>query len=225
LARLQSKGSPQDQAGRHARATGLPRVPASRRKPRRADRGDLARAGPRTDTTRLWQSISEAKRAIGDAWLHDGERYQLDRGKVRVDLDHLDQLLSANGDDKGDQYALETALAPWRGKPLEGSDYLWAAGELRGLHATLVDLLERVGRSRLGREDARGALQMADQAIALDGLHEPSWRLALQAEYCLGLRESITRRYDELTCSLDEQLGLEPARETRLMYRQLLAQD
>ncbi len=38
------------------------------------------------------------------------------------------------------------------------------------------------------------------------------------------LRESITRRYDELTRSLDEELGLEPARETRVMYRQLLGQ-
>ena len=97
-------------------------------------------------------------------------------------------------------------------------------GRGSSLHATLVDLLERVGRSRLARGDARGALQMAEQAIALDGLHEPSWRLALQAEHALGLRESITRRYDELTRSLDEQLGLEPARETRLIYRQLLGQ-
>jgi DNA-binding SARP family transcriptional activator len=65
---------------------------------------------------------------------------------------------------------------------------------------------------------------MAEQAIALDGPHEPSWRLALQAEYALGLRESITRRYDELARSLDDQLGLEPARETRVIYRRLLGQ-
>jgi hypothetical protein len=86
-------------------------------------------------------------------------------------------------------------------------------------------VLERVGRSRLGRSDARGALQLAEQAITLDGLHEPSWRLALQAEHSLGLRESVARRYDELARSLDEQLGLEPARETRLIYRQLLGQN
>lgn len=65
---------------------------------------------------------------------------------------------------------------------------------------------------------------MAERAITLDQFHEASWRLALEAEHTLGLRESITRRYDELTRSLDEQLGLEPARETRLMYRQLLGQ-
>jgi DNA-binding SARP family transcriptional activator len=47
---------------------------------------------------------------------------------------------------------------------------------------------------------------------------------ALQAEHSLGLRESITRRYDELVRALAEQLGLEPARETRMIYRQLLGQ-
>jgi DNA-binding SARP family transcriptional activator len=179
---------------------------------------------PKRTRPRLWQSVSEAKRALGEAWLHHGERYQLDRAHVRVDLDDLDQLLTTANDEGDDPAALETALALWRGEPLEGSDYLWAEGERRNLHATLVDLLERVGRARLALGDARAALQLAEQAIGLEELHEPSWRLALQAEHSLGLRESITRRYDELTRSLDEQLGLEPARETRLVYRQLLGQ-
>lgn len=65
---------------------------------------------------------------------------------------------------------------------------------------------------------------MAEQAIALDQFHEASWRLALQAEHALGMRESITRRYDELTHALDEQLGLQPTRETRALYRQILGQ-
>jgi two-component SAPR family response regulator len=108
---------------------------------------------------------------------------------------------------------------------LDGADYAWADGEIRSLRATRLDLLERVGCSRLKQGDARGALQMAEQAIAFDRLHEPSWRLALQAEQTLGLRESMTRRYEELTRFLDDELGLEPARETRLAYRQLLGQN
>jgi DNA-binding SARP family transcriptional activator len=67
-----------------------------------------------------------------------------------------------------------------------------------------------------------GGPGLDEQAIGLEELHEPSWRLALQAEHSLGLRESITRRYDELAHALDEQLGLQPTRETRVMYRQLL---
>ena len=197
--------------------------------PKGASRDELIEAiwpaqDPARTRPRFWQSVTEARKAIGDAWVHQSERYQLDRSKVRVDLDDLDRLLTAANSDDAEPGAPERALALWRGEPLEGSDYLWADGEIRSLRATLLDLLERVGRLRLARGDAHGALQMAEQAIALDTLHEPSWRLALQAEHSLGLRESITRRYDELTRSLDEQLGLEPARETRVIYRQLLGQ-
>jgi DNA-binding SARP family transcriptional activator len=70
---------------------------------------------------------------------------------------------------------------------------------------------------RLERGDGRGALELAEQAIALDEFHEASWRLAHQADYALGLRESITRRYEDLAHALDEQLGLQPTRETRVM--------
>ncbi len=197
--------------------------------PKGASRDELIEAiwpaqDPARTRPRFWQSVTEARKAIGDAWVHQANRYQLDRSKVRVDLDDLDLLLTAASSDDADPEAHQRALALWRGEPLEGSDYLWADGEIRSLRATLLDLLERVGRVRLTRGDARGALQMAEQAIVLDTLHEPSWRLALQAEHALGLRESITRRYDELTRSLDEELGLEPARETRLIYRQLLGQ-
>ncbi|HTB50834.1 MAG TPA: BTAD domain-containing putative transcriptional regulator [Solirubrobacteraceae bacterium] len=177
---------------------------------------------PKRTRPRFWQSVTEARKAIGDALL-DEERYQLDRAQVRVDLDELDRLL-AESSDASDPAILEAALALWRGEPLEGADYAWADGEIRNLSATLLDLLERVGCLRLKRGDARGALQMAEQAIAFDGLHEPSWRLALEAEQSLGLRESMTRRYETLSHVLDEQLGLKPARETRLVYQQALSQ-
>ena len=63
---------------------------------------------------------------------------------------------------------------------------------------------------------------ISERAIAFDQLHEAGWRIALQAEHALGLRESITKRYDDFAHALDERLGLQPTRETRAMYRQLL---
>jgi hypothetical protein len=107
--------------------------------------------------------------------------------------------------------------------PIELLGDVAGKGELRRLRATRIDLLERLDACD-SVAATPGALQLAEQAIGLHGLHEPSWRLALQAEHALRLRESITRRYAELTRSLDEQLRLEPARETRLIYRQLLGQ-
>lgn len=196
--------------------------------PKGASRDELTEAlwpgqDPKKSRPRLWESASDARAALGEAWIVEGERYRLDRSKVRIDLDRLDQLL-ANTQSDHDPQVLETALELWRGEPLEGSDYMWADGHIHRLRATLIGLLERAGNTRLERGDARGALELAEQAISLDQFHEASWRLALQADYALGLRESITRRYDDLTQALDEQLGLQPTRETRVMYRQLLGQ-
>lgn len=196
--------------------------------PHGASRDELTEAlwpgqDPKRALPRFWQSVTDARKALGEAWVRDGERYRLDRERLRIDLDTLDRLLTQEESD--DPKAIDTALALWRGQPLEGSDYLWADGDIRRLSGTFIGLLERAGRARLDRGDARGALQLAEQAIALDQFHEASWRLALQAEHALGLRESIARRYDNLSHTLDEELGLQPARETRLMYRQLLGQD
>jgi len=195
--------------------------------PHGASRDELIEAlwpaqDPKKTRRRLWDLATDARAALGDALIHEGERYRLDRAKVRIDLDQLDELLTNT--DAANEPDLEAALALWRGEPLEGADYIWAEGDIHRLRATLLGLLERAGHARLERGDARGALQMAEQAIALDQFHEASWRLALQAEHALGMRESITRRYDELAHALDEQLGLQPTRETRVMYRQLLGQ-
>jgi DNA-binding SARP family transcriptional activator len=179
---------------------------------------------PKKTRRRLWDLATDARAALGDALIHEGERYRLDRAKTRIDLDQLDQLLARIDPDDEQPQSLEAALALWRGEPLQGADYPWADTHIHRLQATLLGLLERTGHARLDRGDPRGALQMAEQAITLDQFHEASWRLALQAEHALGMRESITRRYDELVHALDQQLGLQPSRETRVIYRQLLGQ-
>jgi DNA-binding SARP family transcriptional activator len=199
--------------------------------PHGASRDELTEAlwpaqDPKKTRPRLWESATDARAALGDAWIVEGERYRLDRTKVQIDLDQLDALLaSGNPDSEAEPQTLEAALALWRGEPLEGSDYAWADGHIHRLRATLIGLLERAGHARLECGDARGALQLAEQAIRLDQFHEASWRLALQADHALGLRESITRRYDDLAKALDQELGLQPTRETRVMYRELLGQD
>jgi DNA-binding SARP family transcriptional activator len=194
--------------------------------PKGASRDELIEAmwpaqDPKQTRPRLWQAATDARAALGDAWVLDGEHYRLDRTKANIDLDQLDHLLAAS---ENEPEALDTALALWRGEPLAGSDYTWADTHIHRLHTTLIGLLERAGHARLERGDLHGALELAERAIALDQFHEASWRLAPQAEHALGLRESLTHRYDELAQALDEQLGLQPTRETRVMYRQLLAQ-
>jgi DNA-binding SARP family transcriptional activator len=88
-----------------------------------------------------------------------------------------------------------------------------------------VELLEELGRVRLGNGNPTGALGAAEQALQFDLCNEAAHRLAMQAEAALGLRQAIVDRYEQLSRELDTRLGLEPERETRLLYRRLLSQD
>jgi len=185
-------------------------------------------ADPRRSRDRLYQAVRDARLLLGDAIGTDHDHYVLDREHVHTDAAELEHLLSAADRATANPAAraelLERALALFRGEPLAGSDYRWAEGELRRLRASYIDLLGRVGRARLENGDARAALDAAERGLQIDLLNENLWRLALEAEGALGLREAVARRYEEFRRILDERLGLEPAQETRALHRRLLGQ-
>ena len=87
----------------------------------------------------------------------------------------------------------------------------------------MATLAERGARIRLVAGDPRGSLDAAERGLALDSLNETFVRIALEAEGALGQRERLTDRYETFRQQLDADLGLEPERETRLLYRRLLA--
>jgi DNA-binding SARP family transcriptional activator len=183
---------------------------------------------PSRSRHRLYQAVRDARQLLGDGVASERDRYWLDRKIVRVDIDCLAELLAGlhrAEDDGRSSQLFEKALELFRAEPLAGSDYAWSESEVRSLRGTYVELLERVGRHRLATGDARGALEAAERALAVDGLNEASWRLALEAESHLGLRDAVVQRYGHLRGLLDERLGLEPQRETRMLYRRLLSQE
>jgi DNA-binding SARP family transcriptional activator len=176
---------------------------------------------------RLYQNISEARKLLGHALISKRSHYRLDRHKIAVDIDELQRLLTeadAIGDPKIQRPKLEHALLLFRGEPLAGWDYEWAADEVRPLRSTHAELLERVGHARLLTGDAHGALQAAQHGLALDAYSEGLWRLAMQAEGRLGLRDAVSQRYQQLRDLLSDELGLEPERATRALYHELLGQ-
>ena len=100
-----------------------------------------------------------------------------------------------------------------------------AENEQRRLHAIQLELFERVAQAHLASGNASRALANAEDGLAREPYNEKLARLAMQAEAALGLRSAVISRYDSLHQLLDQQLGLQPHRETRTLYRQLLSQD
>lgn len=182
---------------------------------------------PHKARQRFWQNVSDARNLLAGALLSKRGHYTLDRHDITIDADELGQLLAqadATDEPKVQRPIFERALLLFRGEPLAGWDYTWAEEEVRALRSTHVELLERAGHARLVTGDAHGALQAAQQGLALDNYNEGLWRLAMQAESRLGLRDSITQRYQQLRSLLDEQLGLQPESATRALYHELLGQ-
>ena len=202
---------------------------ATHRRP--ASRDELLEAlwpgdDPRRSAARFYQAVSEARKLLGDAFRRDRDTYALDRDQLRVDLDELNRLRSDAEATTGHErlVLLEHALALFRGESLSGIDALWAETEQRRLSALRADLLGCAGRLRLEKGDAAGALDFAEAAAALDGSNERAVQLAMEADAALGRREAVVDRYERLRRDLDERFGLEPQRETRTLYRELLGQ-
>jgi hypothetical protein len=86
-------------------------------------------------------------------------------------------------------------------------------------------LLDRASRVRLEAGEIIGALEGADLAHVLDPSNERPVQLAMEAEAALGRRDVVIERYERLGRELEERFGLEPSRETKLLYRRLLSQD
>jgi two-component SAPR family response regulator len=155
---------------------------------------------PRRTRPRLRQAVRDARRLLGDAIAGEHERYWVDREQADVDLDEVEGLLAAaDRAAPGDAQALmENALGLFRGEPFAGADYAWSESELPRLRATFAGLLEQVARHRLKAGEARAALDAAERGLEVDGLNESLWRLAMEAESALGLRQAVAERYERL---------------------------
>jgi DNA-binding SARP family transcriptional activator len=229
LGPLTIHGAKQSRRGLRARALELIAFLALRREG--AQRDEILEAlwpgeDPKRSRHRLYQAVRDARRLVGEAVASERDRYWLDHDRVRVDVDELEELLDQlNTSDSGRRVKLvESALALFRDEPLAGCDYAWSDGRVRSLRGSYVELIKRVGRARLESGEARGALHVAERGLAVDALDEEMWRLALEAEGALGLREAVDERYARLRDILRERLALEPAKETRTLYLRLLGQ-
>src|SRR5215470_13153548 len=156
------------------------------------------------------------------------EAYRFATDLVELDLDHFDQLVerSASEPTATARRSLEEALALVRGEVLEDEPYsTWAIdvrgsyqGRILGAHLDAAD-------AALAELDFAAALAHSDAAAALDRFSERAQRIAILALYALGRQHDALARYRAFRALLDEELGLEPTRETRAVEGAILRQE
>ena len=115
------------------------------------------------------------------------------------------------------------AVGLYAGDLLEGryDDWLTAERErLAGLHA---DALQRLARQHEQDHRWPEAIRCAERLIARDPLREDYHRLLIGLCRASGDRARAVRAYHVCATTLEDELGIEPAPETRVLYESLVA--
>lgn len=118
--------------------------------------------------------------------------------------------------------ALADAVALYHGDLLEGFLDEWCLIEREGYRSRVVAALEFLHLT-LGQEQRwPEAIGYAQQLLAIDPLLEHIHRSLMRSYAVTGNRPAALKQYARLSRVLDEELGVEPMNETRLLYNSIL---
>jgi DNA-binding SARP family transcriptional activator len=115
------------------------------------------------------------------------------------------------------------AVGLYAGDLLEGRYDDWLAAErerLAGLHA---DALQRLARQHEQENRWPDAIRCVERLVARDPLREDYHRLLIRLCQASGDRARAVRAYHVCATTLEDELGIEPAPETRVLYESLVA--
>ncbi|HYE90882.1 MAG TPA: AAA family ATPase, partial [Terriglobales bacterium] len=186
--------------------------------------GDMGRAQAQQN---LRQTLAGLRRVLGraaDDTLHaETATVGLARAAVVVDAVRFEALLR-----KDDAAAHGEAVALYRGELLAGLDVdegpfeAWLAAQRErfrelAMHG-LAQLLTQQSRGR-ALDDAA---QTASRMLAIDPLHEPAHRALMRLYVRQGRRPAALRQYQTCLNALRQELGVEPAPETKKAYEEIL---
>jgi len=158
----------------------------------------------------------------------EAEAYRFATELVALDLDCFDQLLerSAREPTGKAREALEHALDLVRGEVLEDEPYTAWALDLRGSYqGRVLGARLDAADAALAEFDFAAALAHAEAATMLDQFSERAHRSEMLALYALGRTHEALSRYRTYRKRLDDELGLEPAAETRALEAAVIRQE
>lgn len=154
----------------------------------------------------------------------DGGCYQLRVPGAWVDLEAaanaVDRAEGAwrTGDVAGAWSHATVAAAIARRPLLPGDDVGWVAalrGRLRALHVRALTVLTDADLAT-GQHDL--AVALARELVAMEPFREAAYRQLMSAHLASGDRAEALRVYDQLRTLLADELGVEPAPETRAVH-------
>jgi len=169
--------------------------------------------------TNLRKVLHTLRRALPDAdrLIEIGPRTLRWRTDVPLWLD-VEQFERAVAEDR-----LEEAVEVYGGELLEGRYDEWLAGDRERLAGRYADALERLARRHEQQQRWPEAIRCAERLVVRDPLREESHRLLMRLCLASGDRARAVRAYHVCASTLERELGIDPAPETRAVYESLVA--
>jgi DNA-binding SARP family transcriptional activator len=192
-----------------------------------SSRPDDVAASIQTFVSVLRRHLVEERDRARQLVVTEAEAYRFATDGVDLDLDRFDEFVerSARQPTREARRSLEQALSLVRGDLLEDEPYAAWAQDLRGSYqGRVLGARLDAADAALAERDFAAALGHADGAVVLDRFSERAHRLSMLALYALGRQHEALSRYRAYRMVLDDELGLEPAAETRALEAAILRQ-
>ncbi len=122
-------------------------------------------------------------------------------------------------------FAFERAVSTLRGEFLAGADGPWVKRRQAEFAELYLQALELLSQARGRCDDADGALQAAEEAVALQPLRESAHLCAMAAHEMAGNRGRALRAYERCRRLLADELGVAPGPELGGAYALLLGEE
>jgi predicted ATPase/DNA-binding SARP family transcriptional activator len=143
-------------------------------------------------------------------------------GQVEVDADAFEEAV-ARAHETGELDDYRGALALHAGELLPEDRYeAWAADRREALNETHLALLLEFSGGLVENGDSRAAIDVLEQALVIDPLHEAAHRALMRLFAATGRRQQALAQYHRLRGALRRDLEADPDPQTAELYRALL---
>lgn len=179
----------------------------------------------------LWQLQSVLESCSGqDILLVDGEWLQINPDfRFWLDIDLFEQTFRHTQGIRGKELEerqatrIEDAVNTYQGDLLEGWYQDWCLYERERLQYLYLAMLDKLMDRCEAREYYEHGLMFGERILQYDRARERTHRRLMRLYYLAGDRTSALRQYRKCVTVLKEELDVEPANSTRLLYEMIRA--
>ncbi|MCK5090568.1 MAG: bacterial transcriptional activator domain-containing protein [Hyphomicrobiaceae bacterium] len=161
-----------------------------------------------------------------------GKAYLLRRDKVWVDSQAFEMLIAEGSTLQSQQrwdgalHSYEEAQRLYRGHYIEEDMYAdWCAAERERLHEVYLEMLARTSNCHAERGHYAEAAQVCRTALVRDPCRESFHYALMQHLVRLGRASRAVAQFHHCERVLAQELGVEPMRETRRLYQQIVDEE